>query len=72
LNWQTGDGSRIPHDHLRWYLDASYAVANTSSEMSQLEIAFEWAQRALNIKENKAPLEINGLLKEALIEAGKE
>jgi thioredoxin-related protein len=55
-------------DHLRWYLDASYAVANHSTNPEYLEIALEWAKRALYIRENEATLEINKLLKDALNE----
>jgi hypothetical protein len=56
----------ISDDHLRWYLDASYAVANHSINSEYLEIALEWAKRALYIRENEATLEINKLLKNAL------
>jgi len=53
-------------DHLRWFLDASYSVANHSEKPEELEIALEWAQRALYIKGNEATREINNLLQEAL------
>jgi thiol-disulfide isomerase/thioredoxin len=53
-------------DHLRWFLDASYTIANHSEDQQQLELALEWAKRALYIKENAATLEINSRLEEAL------
>lgn len=59
-------GHYTSDDHLRWFLDASYTVANHSEKPEQLELALEWAKRALYIRENEATLEINSRLKEAL------